>query len=205
MNSFIDDIDPEQNHYNVIYPELDSSQISKYYQISNFNALDINSSTDLLLLSYNIRSLNANIDQFLAFSHQINKKFDIISFTESWLKDENKNLYHINGYNDFHNLRSDGRRGGGISVYISNDLEAKIIRHSTISLNYIETLCIEICKETKKILIMSVYKPNKSDDNSFIDKLSTLINKNMKNKYDEIISTGDFNFDILPYEENRPT
>ena len=205
MNSFIDDIDPEQNHYNVIYPELDSSQISKYYQISNFNALDINSSTDLLLLSYNIRSLNANIDQFLAFSHQINKKFDIISFTESWLKDENKNLYHINGYNDFHNLRSDGRRGGGISVYISNDLEAKIIRHSTISLNYIETLCIEICKESKRILIMSVYKPNKSDDNSFIDKLSTLINKNMNNKYDEIIINGDFNFDLLKYEENSHT
>ena len=196
MNSFLDDLDVEQNHYNVMYPELNNEQLSNYYHIQNFNQLNINPLTDLLLLNYNIRSLNANLDQFIAFSHLINKKFDIISFTESWLKNENKHLY---------NLRDDGRRGGGISIFILDNLEAKLIKHSTISKKYIETLSIEINKENKKILIMSIYKPNKSDDKSFIETLCNLINKNMKKNYDEILVNGDFNFDLLKSEENGNT
>ena len=88
MNSFLDDIDIEQNHYNVVYPEVNNEQISKYYDTKKFNELNVNPLTDLLLLNYNIRSLNSNFDQFLAFSHLINKKFDVISFTESCLKEK---------------------------------------------------------------------------------------------------------------------
>ena len=205
MNPFLEDIDIEQNHYNVLYPELKNEEISKYYHIKDLNTLNINPITDLLLLNFNIRSLSSNYDQFLAFSHSINKKINVISFTESWLKNENKQLYGIDGYKDFHSLRDDGRRGGGISVYVSNDLEAKIINDCTISINYIETLCIEIHKDNKKILLMSVYKPNKSDDNSFIEKLSYLIDKRTKYKYDEIIISGDFNFNLLKCEENGIT
>ena len=205
MNSFLDDIDIEQNHYNVVYPEVNNEQISKYYDTKKFNELNVNPLTDLLLLNYNIRSLNSNFDQFLAFSHLINKKFDVISFTESWLKEENKHLYNISGYQDFHNLRGDGRRGGGISLYVTENFKAKLIKNCTFSLIYIETLGIEIIRDSVKILIISVYKPNKSDDKSFIEKLSHLINISIKKKYDEIIINGDFNFDLLKCEENGHT
>ena len=46
--------------------------------------------------------------------------FDILRFSESWLNDNNKNLYTIEGCDTFHKVRCDGRRGGGLSVYISN-------------------------------------------------------------------------------------
>lgn len=159
----------------------------------------------MFLLNYNIRSLNANFDQFHGFYKSLNKKFDVICFTESWLKNDNKQLFSIDGYDDFHSLRSDGRRGGGISVFISNSFDAKIIKQSTIIHKCIETLFIEITRLDRKILIAVAYKPNKSDDQFFIDKLCNHLNKNFKTKYDEIILTGDFNFDLLKHEENNST
>ena len=132
----------------------------------------------------------------------MNKRFDVVSFTESWLNENNKNLYNIDSYNSFHNLRTDGRRGGGISVYVSKNLDAKIIEKFTIKEKYIETLFVEISRENKRILIASVYKPNKSDDKLFIEKLTQFINMNKTNNYDEIILNGDFNFDLFKQDEN---
>ena len=73
----------------------------------------MNSNTDLLQLNFNIRSLGVNFDTFNCFTNLLNEKFDILNFSESWLNDNNKNLYTIEGYEAFHNVRCDGRRGGG--------------------------------------------------------------------------------------------
>ena len=84
-------------------------------------------------------------------------------------------------------------------------IETKVIKENSIIHKCIETLFIEIKKQNKKILIACAYKPNKSDDQFFINKLSNLISNNLKKKYDEIILTGDFNFDLLKYDENSST
>ena len=105
-----------------------------YYDCPKFNKLSVNSNTDLLLLNFNIRSIGANFDTFNCFTNLLNKKFVILSFSESWLNDNNKNLYTIEGYYAFHNLPCDGRRGGGLSVYISNVFKSKVIQPCTIYL-----------------------------------------------------------------------
>ena len=74
----------------------------------------------MLLLNFNIRSIGAKFDTFNCFTNLLNKKIDILSISESFLNDNNKNLYTIEGYDAFHNVRCDGRRGGDLSVYISN-------------------------------------------------------------------------------------
>ena len=205
MNSILDDVDIENNHFNVIYPCLNSNECSRYYNIEQFNNTKLNKRSDFLLLSFNIRSLSSNYDLFNGFSHLLNKEFDVICFTESWLKEGNKDIYNFEGYNALHNLRTDGRRGGGISIYISSYFNVNIISECTIMETYIETLFVEVSQSNKNILIATVYKPNKSDDKLFIDKLLSLLNTCNKNKYDEIILNGDFNFDLLKYEENGST
>ena len=100
----------------------------------------MNSNTDLLLLNFNIRSIGANFDTFNCFTNQLIKKFDILRFSESWLNDNNKNLYTKEGYEAFHKVRCDGRRGGGLSVYISNVFKSKVIHPCTISLPTIENI-----------------------------------------------------------------
>ena len=64
----------------------------------------MNSNTDLLLLNFNIRSIDTIFYRFNCFTNLLNKKIDILSFTEIWLKD-NKNLCIIVGYDTFHNVR----------------------------------------------------------------------------------------------------
>ena len=119
--NILNDIDIDNNHFNVIYPDLNSTNSSKYYEIEHYNKLEIDTNTDFSLLNFNIRSLSANFDLFNGFLSLLDSKFDVITFTESWLKENNKNLCIFDGYNEFHNLRTDGRRGGGISTYISKN------------------------------------------------------------------------------------
>ena len=64
----------------------------------------MNSYTDLLLLNINIRSIGANFDTYNWFTNLLNKKLDILGFSESWLNDNNKNLYTIEGYNAVYNV-----------------------------------------------------------------------------------------------------
>ena len=203
MNNLLNDIDIDRNHFEFLYPDLIDNEYSNYYNINNFNELKINSKTDLLLLNFNIRSLSANFDLFDGYCSVLNKKFDILSFTESWLTNDNKQLYGISGFNDFHSLRNDGRRGGGISMYISQNYETKLIEQSTISLPYIETLFVEMSRDNITILIACIYKPPKCDDSQFINKLTELISINSRKKYNEIILTGDFNYNLLNYDNDN--
>ena len=66
-----------------IYPGLNENQSSDYYDWPKFNKLSMNSNTDLLLLSFNIRSIGSNFDTFNCFTIRLNKKIDILSFLEA--------------------------------------------------------------------------------------------------------------------------
>ena len=95
--------------------------------------------------------------------------------------------------------------GGGISVYISNVCKSKVIHPSTISLTTIETLFIETVKENYKLLNVLIYRPPGSSAILVMDKLCELLSIITGNGYDEIISCGDFNLDILNYNNNENT
>ena len=117
MNDPLMNIDIDGNFFNNIYPDLNGNQSSEYYDCLKFSR---KSNTDLLLLNFKIKSIGSNFDTFNCFTNLLNKKFDILSFPESWLNDNNKNLYTIEGHDAVHNVLCDGRRGGCLSVYISN-------------------------------------------------------------------------------------
>ena len=55
----------------------------KYYDCPKFNKLSMNSNTNLLLLSFNIRSIGANFDTFTCFTNLLTKKNDMLNFSES--------------------------------------------------------------------------------------------------------------------------
>ena len=71
----------------------------------------MNSSADVLQLSFNIRCIGTNFDTFNCFTNLENKKNDILlSLSESGVNDNNKNLCPIEGYDAFRNVRCDGHR-----------------------------------------------------------------------------------------------
>ena len=55
-----------------------------YYDVDEFNSAFIDTRESLVILHQNIRSFNANSDEFLLFVSQIERKVDVIVLTETW-------------------------------------------------------------------------------------------------------------------------
>jgi hypothetical protein len=48
----------------------------------------------------------------------------IIGITETWLNDSNKDNFELDGYK-FININRTNKRGGGVGLYIANELQYK--------------------------------------------------------------------------------
>ena len=126
-NYIFDSVDPDVNHLNYMYPDLNTNKESEYYDVTKFNENISFSDNNFSIINQNIRSLKANIDQFDCFMKTVNYKFDALCFTESWLNNDTKDLIHFDGFKSFHSLRTDGKRGGGISIFLRENVVSEVI------------------------------------------------------------------------------
>ena len=70
----------------------------------------------------------------------------MIALTETWLKDHNIELYGLEGYNAEHGIRPN-RTGGGVSLFVQDNLEYFLRKDLIYQTDNIETLFIEINKK----------------------------------------------------------
>ena len=107
-------IDPDENYFNNLFPFINFTEQSKYVTLSEFHSFHNPSSNFWNILSFNIRSFNANSNLFFA---QFNPTFlpGVFIFSETWFTEDN--IQEILGYNSCHTLRV-GSRSGGVFVYI---------------------------------------------------------------------------------------
>lgn len=135
MNVF-DDMDVDTQHLNLMFPTLNVSEGDQYYDINKFRLIDNVSMNDLSIFHLNIRSLLApgKLDNLLGLLKSLNNAFDLICLTESWLSLNTLALAHIDGYSAFHSLRTEKRRGGGVTVYVRNDFKSRNISEASLSL-----------------------------------------------------------------------
>ena len=115
-----------------------------------------------------------------------------IAISESWLKPSLPNkIVALSGYRIYRNDRTK-KRGGGVCVYLRNDLQAKILCYSSNSV--IEFLFLEIHYLGNKILLGAVYKPPKPSCD-FSELYSIL--SSLASSYTHTYITGDFNTDLI--------
>jgi hypothetical protein len=119
-----DDLDPDNKFYNPIISK--NIQGCKYYTLPNLNTeLGNKNDSQLSIMSMNIRSLPKNYRNFIALLDNIDSKFDIITLTETWMKEHNLDLYQIQGYTQEAQIR-DNKPGGGVSIFIKDHLNYKL-------------------------------------------------------------------------------
>ena len=152
----------------------------------------------LKMLHLNIRSLLRNIDEVkLLLTQNI---VHIFSVNETWL-DESVSNDEIN-IDGFRVVRKDrNRNGGGIAIYIRNDLNFKVLEH--ISLNNLEALPLLIgTNHAKPFVFVSWYRPPNSPICIFDYYEELLVF--LDNFHHDIIIMGDINCDIkkLPLTNN---
>ena len=202
MRDFFSDFDPINNHFYELNPSSNQYANSKYFDSLKFNSEISIKKGDISSISFNVRSMKCNGDNFIAFLANINLKFDVICLTETWFDDNFNVGNYFPDYTGFHSYRQSGIRGGGASIFVKKYLNAKLIPELKINCEYLECAFAKIVIGAKVLNVGSCYRPPNSHYESFFDLLMGKL-ENLNLTRDSCIIGGDFNLDLLKYDSDN--
>ena len=188
-----------------------NDQCSPYSNVTiNCNYIDIeeicNIQTDKIsVLSLNIQSLPAKFAEFSELVSEFTSCPDVICLQETWKVIDNS-MFPLNNYHILETNTRSVARGGGVGIYIKQNLSYKILKqYSVFSERIFESLFIELSlANNKKIVIGSIYRPGTVSPGmtfteqftQFSEILSTLL-ADISSEYEHVFIYGDFNLNIL--------
>ena len=132
---------------NNLHGHTDFSNVSNYFDIDKYNKLAFHDTNKINILHINSRSLPKNIDNIIAFLTTLSTTPDILAVTETWLSNNNKQLHQLPGYHSYHLVRTN-RAHGGVTIYISNNLQSQQTPDLTFISDDFEINTVEITSET---------------------------------------------------------
>ena len=203
------DTDPDLQYFNDTTFINTIMKCDYFLEESFIKTCEVNkvSSNAMSIIHFNIRSLVKNLDYFKSYLSTLKHEFSFIGLTETWLTRQNADLYNIEGYKHV-NLCREEKRGGGISLFISDRINVAVRQDLSLMESHIEILFIEVQKEfngtNKDCLIAVVYRPPNTDLGAFNNSLTQILqNLNMQNK--DVYIMGDFNVNILDTKNHIPS
>lgn len=158
----------------------------------------------LNILCTNIRSLGKHHSDLLLALQALGVSYDIIALTETWISEEQAKLYHIHGYKLFIRARVDGRKSGGVILYVRNEIkviESRKVEITTADMLYLKIRLSDTHAQVENsgiITLLLIYRDCSQSRTKFTRTLTPIIENNEKN----IILLGDINIDILDSEES---
>ena len=116
-----------------------------------------NNDISLSVLHLNIRSLNKNFESMKNLLVEINFCFKVICITKSWCSDDlhNNNRYQLPNYVSIHDVRKNGKTGGGITIFIHNELIYNIRHDLNVNDEGADPLCLEIANQKSKNIFIN--------------------------------------------------
>lgn len=136
-------------------------------------------------------------------------EYDLVFLTETWF--DEKSVTYLNNYNIFNKNRpkSSGKvKGGGVAIYVKNDIEAHEVPDTELNNEQVEILWITL--NPSKILIGCVYRPNNESSREERNKKDEFLQKALSravwlvknNTFDGLCLVGDFNMSKLEWNQN---
>ena len=184
-------VDPDENHFDL----FSNNPTCPYITIREYNAHSIHQNQCTTFYNFNIRSFNSNSDSFFSSFENDNKMPEVFVLTETWFTEDNGGA-ELLGYKGYHTIRCNGRRSGGVSIYIKDTLKSKLIPSLCFSNSSIELCTAEIVAESgESIFVLGIYRPHGNID-IFTENLGVVLdNPLFRNK--QLILLGDLNVNIL--------
>ena len=184
---------------------LDSDNVEScnYYDIDSFNSNQIlnNGIHNLSLFHLNARSIFSNYEEISTFISLTNIHFSVLGFTETWSHGNINSVLNIPHYNCIESFRSN-KRGGGVCLYVSNELPFVKLSNISFFNDSVESLFIEInCDTLGKCTIGVIYRPPNISIDLFNNNLDIIFNTLSSNKNSYIM--GDFNVNL--FDDNTAT
>ena len=172
------EIDPDLNFYNKIDCQLANCN---YFDEPGFDDLTkkIGATNKCFSLCHvNIRSIKKNLPNFITYMDCLDFNFPIIGLSETWLKDDNCDVYNIEQYDLFEKHRT-SKSGGGVGLFIHQDIDFTKRLDLCYFDDYIECISIELHKHVfdtnRNIIISVIYRPPKTDTRCFNDRMQILL------------------------------
>ena len=155
----------------------------------------------------NIRRIPANLGSLEAYLQCLNFDFSIIGISETWLSDNNCDLFYLNGYNPVEKHRL-CKKGGSVGLFIKKDIPYMYICDLFSPEPIFESLFIEIDKhvfrQQSNIILDVICRPPNTDINSFNETLSTILEK-LKVEDKICYLMGDYNINLLNHTSHSLT
>ena len=171
----------------------------------SFGARSHNINSSLSVLHSNVRSIQGNFDKFQQMLFDLDHPFDIIGISESWINHENTNVVNIDLPNFHFISQPTEQRAGGVGFYIKDSFTFHVRNDINKCTDECEMLWVEISNDKQKNLICGIiYRHPNSNAEIFLNHLTPILEKiNSEGKFCLIL--GDFNFNLLNYENHSHT
>ena len=182
-----DGIDDISNYYNDCFSNLIPSRYTSDYEVNELECFKI--------ASFNIASIPLHFEMHVDTHDDNIKQIDVISFCETRLNSTLANVYKIPAYSAFHNGRN--THGGGVSVYVKDCFSPTLVENLCATDNYMESIAVELSMGRMKNLVLSLYRPPKSDFRTFLAKLETMLLWSRQKSYSKLYVIGDLNINML--------
>ena len=157
------------------------------------------------LLHTNIRSASKNLSRFDEYLSNLHHRFSVVGISESWLKDHNSQLYGLEGYIGEHQCRT-LKGGGGVSLFIRDNIEYFIREDISIKNNHLESIFIEIDKDnigkSQNAIVGVLYRPPGMDVKIFNEYLDNILSQ-VKAEKKLLYIMGDYNIDLLQADKHQ--
>jgi len=165
-----------------------------YYNYDLFNYEFKNVNNKFVVVHQNIRSFSCNGDEFELFLGSLCSNIDIVVLTETWF---NKgNIKNITGNKGYHSYR-EGRRGGGVSVFVRDGLKATLVEDFSFVTPVAEFCSVNVNLSSRNsITIVGLYRPPSVSVESFCDLLRDDILSKLATNQNFLIG-GDANINML--------
>lgn len=161
-----------------------------YYDCTAFNKMYKKSKRQFSAVHMNTRSLKNKVDTVEALLHSVNAKFDAIIFTETWLTSSDSPP-------KFHSYKCESlvrqeKRGGGVAIYIKDNLRYQIIDEFTRIDENIESLVIKI----SNTVVVALYRPPSGNIAEFTNTLDNILCV-LGSTSAPLVILGDINIDTI--------
>lgn len=193
----LNDLDPDVNVFNDYFESLQSDEQSNYFTVDSLNNFLLEYKSKISVINFNIRSVNRNLDNFLALLCSININFHIMTLTETWLSSAGCS-FSVDGYHAHHTVR--GVRGGGVSILCGTALDSEQLRDLSLVTDHIETCAVRVKFAPRNIIVICVYRPPSGSLSEFCNELQSVLSDRSLIGAD-VVLTGDFNINLLQSSE----
>lgn len=149
----------------------------------------------------NIRSINCHYNELLltlnSLQDRLKKTYDIIALSESWITEDQLQLYPITGYRAIIQPRLDGRKSGGVLIYIKESYQLTSTEKVEISGGDALKIGLQLernnSQSNNSLTIYLIYRDCTASRLRFVQELDRILNESES----EAVLIGDININLL--------